>query len=72
MATRRLDKDLKKLIAKVRKEPGWRVEDTKDGVQCFAPDGVNIVTIHLTEGDQKRAMRNSLGRLRKYGFDDRS
>jgi hypothetical protein len=58
----------KQLIEAATKQ-GWRVAETRDGYQLFAPDGVNIVTIHLTESDA-RAFRNTIARMRRFGFDD--
>lgn len=60
----------KKLVKELFEEAdkqGWRRRDTKDGVQLFAPDGVGIVTVHLTETDH-RALRNTIARMRKHGF----
>lgn len=60
----------KKLIKKLFEEAdkqGWRRRDTKDGVQLLAPNGVGIVTVHLTETDH-RAFKNSLTRMRSHGF----
>lgn len=60
----------KKLIKRLLEEAdtqGWGQKRTKDGVQLLAPDGVGIVTVHLTESDH-RSINNTIGRMRKYGF----
>ncbi len=59
-------KELKKIFA-AAEEQGWRVGDTKDGWQLFAPDGENIVTVHGTPSDH-RALANTVSRMRQYGF----
>lgn len=59
-------KELKKLRKEAEKQ-GWKVMETSDGLQFFAPDGVNIVTMHLTASDH-RAFRNNVGRLKRFGF----
>lgn len=62
-----MKKEIKALLAEADKQ-GWRVNETKDGWQLFAPDGVNIVTIHGTPSDH-RALANTVTRLRRYGFE---
>lgn len=63
-----LKKDTKKLVERVEKTPGWRVEERQDCWICYAPDGVNMVNLHKTPSSQ-RTLRNRLALLRRYGFD---
>lgn len=63
-----LKKDMAKLVAKVETSPGWRVVERQDCWLCYSPDGETIVNAHKTPSDQ-RAIKNTLSRLRKAGFD---
>jgi len=63
----RVNKDVRALLEAADEQPGWRYERVKDAYMFYAPDGVGIVTVHLTEGN-KRAMKNSIARLRAHGF----
>ncbi len=60
-------KEIQRLVKKLR-EQGWRVEETTAGYMAFSPDGVTKVLFHKTPSDH-RAMRNTISRLRKGGFD---
>lgn len=60
-------RQLRGLLKEAEKQ-GWRVEATADGYQLYAPDRANIVTVHLTESD-RRAFRNTIARMRRYGFE---
>jgi hypothetical protein len=64
--SRKRTKSYQDLIDEAERQ-GWRAARTADGYQLFAPDGVNIVTIHLTESDP-RAIKNTISRMRRYGF----
>ena len=54
-------------VVDAAKEQHWRLEETENGFRLLAPDGVHAVTIHTTEGDQ-RGVRNTISRMRRYGF----
>lgn len=56
-----------KKILKALPQQGWRVELTKAGWRCYAPDGKHIVHVHGTPSDH-RALENTLSNLRPYGF----
>jgi len=60
-------KDIKRLVEKL-KEQNWRVDDRGEQIVAFSPDGRTIVTFHKSESDH-RAMKNTISRLRKGGFD---
>jgi hypothetical protein len=59
-------KDLKKIFREAERQ-GWRIRETSDGFQLYAPDGVNIVTVHRTPGKQ-RVRQEILTKMRRYGF----
>jgi hypothetical protein len=60
-------KDVKQVLEKAEKQ-GWRIDDRGQRVLCYSPDGVTMVTIHKTDSDW-RAIRNTISRLRRGGFD---
>jgi hypothetical protein len=59
--------DLRKLVKRVERA-GWRVEPTRDGWKMFSPNGTDIVTVHTSSSD-KRALKNTVGDLRRAGLD---
>lgn len=60
-------KEIKRLIEAASHWPGWRVEATKSGWMLYPPDkSQSGVLIHGTESD-KRAMANTISRLRQRG-----
>lgn len=63
---RRKNKAYDEVIDEAERQ-GWRAKETSDGYQLLAPDGRNIVTIHLSESDH-RAIRNTINRMRRFGF----
>lgn len=60
-------KDTKKLIRNLERQ-GWRVEQRGSLIQAYSPDGATLISFHSTESDH-RAMRNTIARLRKGGYD---
>ena len=54
-------------LIKAAKRQGWRVKKTKKGYLLFDPSGRYQVLVHTTHSDW-RALRNSLSRMRQYGF----
>lgn len=60
-----MQKDWKRLVDAAR-EQGWRIEETTNGWQLKAPNGVFIETIHGTPSD-RRAIRNAIARMRRGG-----
>jgi hypothetical protein len=61
-------KDLRKDFKRAE-EQGWTFRKTTRGGQAYAPDGVNIVTFHLTPG--RNARHHVLSKMREYGYDPR-
>lgn len=60
-------KETKELVAKLRKLPGWRIEEIKGGWMAYPPDkSLSAVNIHATPSDH-RAWLNTLARLRQRG-----
>jgi hypothetical protein len=60
--------DLRKVL-KAAREQGWRIESGRKGqLKLYAPDGVNIVTLHQTPSD-RRALKNAIAIMRRYGFE---
>jgi hypothetical protein len=58
-------KDLRKDFKKAERQ-GWTFRKTTNGGQAYAPDGVNIVTFHLTPG--RRGSQHVLSKMREYGY----
>ena len=54
-------------VVDAAREQHWGVEETEKGFRLLAPDGVHAVTIHTTESS-RRAIRNTISRMRRYGF----
>ena len=46
---------------------GGTIKKIKSGYQIFAPNGVDIVTVHGTPSD-RRALANAVAELRRAGF----
>jgi hypothetical protein len=46
---------------------GGTIKRIKSGYQIFAPNGVDIVTLHGTPSD-RRALANAVAELRRAGF----
>jgi hypothetical protein len=58
-------KDLKKDF-KCAEKQGWTFVRTKNGGRALAPDGVGMVTFHLTEGRNGRML--TVRRMKVYGY----
>lgn len=64
-----MDKDMKKILRKLEKEQGWRIEDHGGHVKAFPPDRTKpFVTVESTPSDW-RDRKNTIARLRKSGAD---
>ena len=46
---------------------GGTIKKIKNGYQVFAPNGIDIVTVHGTPSD-RRALANAVAELRRAGF----
>lgn len=62
----RVPKDLRKIFREAEQQ-SWEINKTSDGWQLYAPDGVNIVSVHGTPGKQ-RVRQEILTKMRRYGF----
>lgn len=61
-------KELKKLLAKLEREQGARIEKTKSGWMVYPPDKSKPgVSIHGTPSD-RRSWANMISELRRSGF----
>jgi hypothetical protein len=63
MSTR---KELRELLRAVDAQ-GGTIRKIKNGYQVFAPNGIDIVTLHGTPSD-RRALANAVAELRRAGF----
>ena len=61
-----IKKEFTELLRAVEAQ-GGTIKKTKSGCQVFAPNGIDIVTVHGTPGD-RRALANAVAELRRAGF----
>ena len=61
-----IKKDFKELLRAVETQ-GGTIRKIKSGYQVFAPNGIDIVTLHATPSD-RRALANAIAELRRAGF----
>jgi len=59
-------KEFRKLLDAVEAQ-GGTIKRIKSGHQVFAPNGIDIVTLHGTPSD-RRALANAMAELRRAGF----
>jgi hypothetical protein len=57
----------RKSLLKALVQAGWRVMHGERHYKCFAPGGVGIVVIESSgSGNEGRALKNTLSRIRRY------
>jgi hypothetical protein len=61
-----IKKEFKELLSAVEAQ-GGTIRKTRSGYQVFAPNRVDIVTLHGTPSD-RRALANAVAELRRAGF----
>lgn len=61
-----LKKEFTELLRAVEAQ-GGTIKRIKGGYQVFAPNGIDIVTVHGTLSD-RRAFANAVAELRRAGF----
>jgi hypothetical protein len=61
-----IKKEFRELLSAVEAQ-GGTVKKIKSGYQVFAPNGIDIVTLHATPSD-RRALANAVAELRRAGF----
>jgi hypothetical protein len=61
-----MKKELRELLRAVEAQ-GGTIRKIKSGYQVFAPNGIDIVTLHGTPSD-RRALANAVAELRRAGF----
>jgi hypothetical protein len=61
-----IKKELSELLDAVEAQ-GGTIKRIKSGYQVFAPNGIDIVTLHGTPSD-RRALANAVAELRRAGF----
>ena len=61
-----IKKESSKLLRAVEAQ-GGAIKKIKSGYQVFAPNGIDIVTVHGTPSD-RRALANAVAELRRAGF----
>jgi hypothetical protein len=59
-------KEFKEVLRAVEAQ-GGTIKEIKSGYQVFAPNGIDIVTVHGTPSD-RRALANAVAELRRAGF----
>lgn len=60
-------KEVRELV-KAAKRQGWRVKQTKEGYLLLDPSGRHKELLHQTPSDP-RGLRDSLSRMRRFGFE---
>jgi hypothetical protein len=61
-----IKKEFNELLRAVEAQ-GGTIKRIKSGYQVFAPNGIDIVTVHGTPSD-RRALANAVAELRRAGF----